>query len=523
MPAIAYDYIILGGGHNGLITQAYLGKAGLRTLCVERRGTCGGGADTVEDPRHPGFLHNTHSFFHRGITDMPWYAELGLEESGLSYIEPELCTAIVRRDGEVLAWWTDIERTAESFGRFSKKDAKTLERWTNDFVPIVDTILGPEGQSVPIPPDERKAKLQETPEGRLLLQTSRSSPLEFVMREFEHPTIQAGLLFFNGLREVDLRARGFGHHIPALFASKGRPQMARGGSKRLAMALERKVAQTGGEILLHADPKEIMVEAGRAVGVKLADGRIFRAKLGVVSSLNPQQTFIDLLKCDALTEDWRLKASDFRYNLIAPLFGLNLNLREAPNYKASRKFPELNDALMIVLGLDRIEQFEDIVRHHESGSIPPTVMWGCCPTRFDPSQAPIGFHTGFMWEKLPFRLNGNPQNWDEEKDHHGEQMLTLWKEFAPNLEDAVIDSFTRSALDTYRTLRNMQEGDLLVGGFEHDQVGYNRPFSGAGQYHTIIDGLYLCGSCCHPGGNVTGLPGYNAASVILNRSGRPQP
>ena len=128
-----------------------------------------------------------------------------------------------------------------------------------------------------------------------------------------------------------------------------------------------------------------------------------------------------------------------------------------------------------------------------------------------------------MWEKLPFRLNGNPQNWDEEKDHHGEQMLTLWKEFAPNLEEAVIDSFTRSGLDTYRTLRNMRDGDLLVGGFEHDQVGYNRPFSGAGQYHTIIDGLYLCGSCCHPGGNVTGLPGYNAASVILNRSGRPQP
>jgi len=516
----SYDYLILGGGHNGLITQAYLAKAGFKTMCLERNDTVGGGATTVEDSRHPGFLHNTHSFFHRGITHMPWYRDLDLEAHGLSYLQPELCTAVVRRDGEILEWWSDINQTAESFARFSQKDAAALLRWRNDFIPIVQTILEPEGRSVPIPPAEREARLQQTAEGRLLLETSKLSPLEFVMREFEHPTIQAGLLFFNGLREVDLRCPGFGHHIPALFASAGRPQMARGGSKSLAIALEKAVKQAGGEILLNANLQEIIVEGGQAVGVKLADGRILRANQGVISSLNPHQTFIDLLPDETLAEEWRAKADQFEYNLIAPLFGLNLNLREAPVYKATEKYPQLKDALMIVLGLETVDQYHDIVRHHEQGTIPETVMWGCCPSYFDPGQAPDGFHTAFMWEKLPYHLKGDYRNWDREKDAHGRQMLKLWTEFAPNLERAVIDSFTRSAVDTERTLPNMKHGDLLVGSFSHNQIGYNRPFAGAGQYETIIDGLYLCGSSSHPGGNITGLPGYNAAGVILGKSGK---
>jgi len=93
-------------------------------------------------------------------------------------------------------------------------------------------------------------------------------------------------------------------------------------------------------------------------------------------------------------------------------------------------------------------------------------------------------------------------------------MLEHWRRFAPNLESAVLDTFVRSALDTERSLPNMREGDLLVGAFTHGQVGYNRPFEGAGQYRAHIGGLYLCGSSSHPGGNVTGLPGYNCAQVL---------
>ena len=169
---------------------------------------------------------------------------------------------------------------------------------------------------------------------------------------------------------------------------------------------------------------------------------------------------------------------------------------------------------MVIMGLDHIDQYPDIVRHHEEGTIPPTVMWGACPTVFDPSQAPAGKHTAFMWEKLPYRLNGDPRNWDREREKHGARMLKLWQKHAPNMADAVIDSFTRSALDVERCFPNMREGDLLVGAFTNDQIGHHRPY-GAGHYRGHLQGLYLCGSSSHPGGNITGLPGYNAAQVIL--------
>jgi phytoene dehydrogenase-like protein len=514
-----YDGIIIGAGHNGLILQAYLGKAGLRTLCIERRHVAGGGLSTVEDPRHPGFLHNTHAFFQRAITAMPWYTDLALERHGARYIEPELNVALLTGDGRALEWWTDIDRTVDSFARFSRRDADTLRRWQHEFVPIVRDILVPESRTVPLPPDERRALLEKSAAGRRLLEVSALSPLEFVHQEFEHPAVKAGLLFFNGLREVDLRVRGFGHHIAALLASPAKAQMSRGGSAALSRALEAAVRESGGDIALMTEPARIVVENGRAVGVETAEGEMIRARQFVASSLNPTQTFIDLLDDTLLPREIREQVERFQYNLLAPLFALHLNLREPPRYNAADAHPELARAFMVIMGLDHVDQFLDIVRHHEAGTIPPTVMWGACPTLFDPSQAPPGRHTAFMWEKLPYRLNGDPSNWDGAGDEHGKDMLRLWRQHAPNLIDAVIGSFTRSPLDVERELPNMREGDLLVGAFTNDQVGYHRPFRGAGAYRTHIPWLYLCGSSSHPGGNVTGLPGYNAARVILGDLG----
>src|SRR5213592_1230488 len=124
-----YDGIILGAGHNGMVLQAYLGKAGLKVLAVERAAVTGGGLSTLEDPRHPGFLHNTYAFFQRAITTMPWYADLDLERHGARYIEPELNVALLTSDGRALEWWTDIARTIASFEGFSRRDAQTLRRW----------------------------------------------------------------------------------------------------------------------------------------------------------------------------------------------------------------------------------------------------------------------------------------------------------------------------------------------------------------------------------------------------------
>jgi phytoene dehydrogenase-like protein len=514
-----YDGIIIGAGHNALVLQSYLGKVGLKTICIERRAVAGGGLATMEDPRYPGFLHNTHAFFQRAITTMPWYADLELERHGAHYIEPELNVALLTRAGRALEWWTDIERTIESFATFSKRDAETLRRWQHEFVPIAQQYLIPESRQPPLPPQERRAMLGRSAAGRRLLEVSALSPLEFVHQEFEHPTVQAGLLFFNGLREVDLRARGFGHHIAMLLASPAKAQMSRGGSAALARALESSVRESGGEIGLLTEPARIVVENGRAVGVETAEGEVIRASQFVASSLNPTQTFVELLDEALVPREIRAQVARFQYNLLAPLFALHLNLREPPRYSVAVEHPELARAFMMIIGLDHVDQFSDIVRHHEAGTIPPTVMWGACPTLFDPSQAPPGRHTAFMWEKLPYRLHGDATNWDGARDAHGDAMLALWRQYAPNLSDAVIGQFTRSPLDVERELPNMRHGDLLVGAFTNDQVGFNRPFPGAGTYRTHIPGLYLCGSSSHPGGNITGLPGYNAAQVILGDLG----
>jgi phytoene dehydrogenase-like protein len=510
-----YDAVILGAGHNGLILAAYLGKAGLKVVVVERLPVAGGGLSTLEDPRHPGFLHNTHAFFQRAITAMPWYADLSLGRHGAHMIEPELNVALLTSDGRALEWWTDIERTIASFARFSSRDAQTLARWHDEFVPIVEKILSPESRAPPLPAQERTRLLACSSAGRRLLQVSALSPLQFVEQEFEHPAVKAGLLFFNGLREVDLRLPGFGHHIASLLASPAKAQMSRGGSAALARALERAVRESGGEIMLMTEPGRIVVESGRAIGIETQQGELIRAKNLVASSLNPQQTFLDMLGPQMLPRDIRDRAQDFQYNLLAPPFALHLNLREPPRYRASADYPELAQAFMVIMGLDHVDQFGDIVRHHEAGTIPPTVMWGACPTLFDAGQAPSGRHTAFMWEKLPYRVHGDAASWDHLREEHGRVMLELWCKHAPNLAGSVIDSFTRTPLDVERSLPNMRAGDLLIGSFGHDQVGHNRPFAGAGDYRTHVGGLYLCGSSSHPGGNITGLPAYNAAQVIL--------
>src|SRR5436309_16083318 len=151
--SVSYDGIILGAGHNARVLHSYLARSGLRVIVLDRAPMPGGGLITEENPRVPGFFHSTHSFFHRAITTGPWYRDLELERHGARYIEPELNVAMLLRDGRSLEWWTDFERTAESFAQFSARDAAALRRWVDEFRPIVEQVLLPEAQSPPLPPE----------------------------------------------------------------------------------------------------------------------------------------------------------------------------------------------------------------------------------------------------------------------------------------------------------------------------------------------------------------------------------
>ena len=446
-------------------------------LCVDRAAVAGGGLATLEDPRHPGFLHNTHAFFQRAITAMPWYADLDLERHGARYIEPELNVALLTRDGRALEWWTDIERTIESVAQFSRRDADTLRRWHDEFVPIVQGILVPENRSPPLPPAERRALLERSAAGRRLLEVSALSPLEFVQREFEHPTVMAGLLFFNGLREVDLRVRGFGHHIAALIASPAKAQMSRGGSAALARALEAAMRASGGDIRLMTEPARIVVENGRAIGIETREGEMIRAR-----HWWPRRSIRTRRSSNFSIRQWCQERFASRPSAFSTICWRRCSpsISICTSRRATRRAPitpSWRSAFMTIVGLDHVDQFFDIIRHHEAGTIPPTVMWGACPTLFDPSQAPAGKPHGVHVGEgaLPARTAMRRIGMARAR-RTAATMLELWQQYAPNVRDAVIGSFIRSPLDIERSLPNMRDGDLLVGAFTNDQIGYNRPF-----------------------------------------------
>src|SRR5256886_6753800 len=349
---------------------------------------------------------------------MPWYRDLELERHGVRYLEPNLNVAMTGRDGRALEWWTDLDRTVASGAESSKLDAGGLRRMAEGFEPIVEKILLPEAQSPPLEPGLRRRLLERSALGRRLLEISALSPLEFVTRHFENDIVRAGLLFFNGLREVDLRLKGFGHSIPALLASRHMAQMAVGGTASLAHGLVADITQHDGEIRCGIELRRILVRNGRASGVELTTGEQIHASGFVASGLNPQQTFLDLMPAEGVAASVREQAAQFQYHLLAPLFGLHLALDEPPRYAAAALHPELNEAFMVLMGLERFGQFHEIVSAHERGEIPPPVAWGACPTLFDSSQAPPGKHPAFLWEKMPDALRGDQSNWVDEKEAH---------------------------------------------------------------------------------------------------------
>ncbi len=510
----SYDGIVIGAGHNALVLHAYLARAGLSCVTLERAERPGGGLATIEWPEGSGFRHNVHSFFHRGIDGMPWFEELELARFGVRYLEPELNVSVVLRDGRTLEWWRDPERTLASIERFSARDAATVARWLEEFRPIAREILAVEASSTPLAPAERRAYLERSSAGRRLLEAERESPLERLGREIESEVVRAGLLFFNGLREIDLRARGFGPAVPALLASGRMAQLCVGGSASLARGLVAAIESVGGEVRCGVELERILVSGGRAVGVRLRSGEEIQARRFVASGVNPQQTLLDLIAPEDRPRRIGRRARGFRYNRIAPLFGLHLGLSEPPEltaYDGAAVHP-----LMFVLGLEGTGDVEAMLKAHDAGARPPFLAWGATPTRFDESQAPRGRHTAFLWQKVPYALLGNPSQWEREAEAHADQLLARWAEFAPNLVRAgVIEHrFHRTPLDTVRSLPNQANGDLLVGSLAGGQVGYHRPFAGAGQYRTPLEGLYLCGGSTHPGGNITGLCGHNAARVV---------
>ena len=243
-------------------------------------------------------------------------------------------------DGRALEWWTDIaqdDRIVRALQPPRRRHVAALARRVRADRARYPGARGPLAAAAAAGAARAAGTQQRRPAaagGERAVAAANSS-----QQEFEHPTIKAGLLFFNGLREVDLRLPGFGHHIAALLASPAKAQMSRGGTAALARALEAAVRDSGGEISADDRAEAHLVEGGRAVGVETAEGELIRARHFVASSLNPHQTFLDLLDDALVPREIRERAESFQYNLLAPLFALHLNLREPPRYPPAPIIP----------------------------------------------------------------------------------------------------------------------------------------------------------------------------------------
>lgn len=511
-----YDGIVVGAGHNGLILQAYLCRAGLQILAVERLERAGGPLVSDPDPTVPGVRHNVHATFLRGVSAMPWFRDLELTRHGVEMLHPELNFAQLTSDGRVLAIHLDVERTCMSIAQFSRRDAVTYRALHHEFAPLLSEVIGPEQAAPPLPATVRRTLLERSRTGRRALELEPLSPRAFVERHFEHPALRAGLLYVCIIREYDVLAGGNGLLVPAIIASTMKAQLCRGGSARLADALVADVKEHGGTVATGVDVRGVVIRDGQAGGIELADGRRIAARAFVALALNPHQ-LLDLVPPHALPPELAGRARDYRYNDVGPLFGVNLTLREAPRYRAAAHMPDLARAGLTILGLDAPDEIFELY----AGRLPALAsIWGTTPTAHDPSQAVDGVATAFMWQKVPYALDGDARNWDARKRAHAARLLGRWREFAPNLtDDNILGMTALSPLDTERRFPNLRRADLGVGWAGTTQQRDERPFAGAGRYALPLRGLYLCGGATHPGGNITGLPGYNAARVIAEDTG----
>ena len=510
-----FEAIIIGGGHNGQILAAYLKKAGLETLVLERRMEPGGGLCT-EEVTIPGFYHNLHSFFLRWVPDLPWYKDLQLDRLGVRMIRPRVQTVAPFSDGRCLVFHADPERTIKSISQFSKKDAKIYRELLWRFQEMNERIITPESYSPPLPLEEKKALLEKSELGREYLALSEKSPWQLAKEFFETDQMRAMIIFLVITRMFLPDEPGLGYHMVASMVGGLGGSMCVGGSHYLAHGISKFIEANGGKIREASHVREIMIEGERAVGVVLDDGRKIRATKLVASSVDIPQTFLALVGEDKLESSFTEKVKGFKFSKF-PLFSVHFALNEPLHYSSAAFDPNIDLGFNCNIGLECPEDYFDHVSEIEAGNLPKKPGMQCAqPSLHDPLQAPQGKHTAFLWQMAPYNLkDGGPEAWDRVKDEYSEVCLERWQQYAPNLnKENIIGSYVFTPLDVERKLINMRFGDHCVGSASRDQMLDNRPFPGLKPYQTPIEGLYLCGSGSHPFGNITGAPGYNAAKVI---------
>ncbi len=528
--AATRDAVVIGGGHNGLVTAAYLARAGRRVLVLERRDHVGGAAETTElgGVRIPRLADTVGRIRPSVVRD------LDLRTHGLRLVAPDVRVFAPQPDGRAITLWADQARTVEGLRSWSAADADAWPGFDRLVRSLGSFLAELAGQT---PPDIKSPGLGDALAGLKIGRTFRGlgrhdshtilrvlpmAVADFVAEAFETDALRAAVAW-RGVRHSFLGPWSAGSTAILLGDSAGtdggaagQTVFAIGGPGALSEALAAAVRAAGGEIRCGADVVSVVARDDRVTGVALASGEEIEAST-VISGLDPKRTLVDLVDPVTLGPSMRWRAGNYRTpGVVAKV---NLVLDRLPRFTAATGDDAqlLRGRILAAPGIDPIERAFDAAKYGRTSDTP--ILEATIPSLVDPSLvdgAPDGTHVmSVLAQYAPARLRDSA--WDEggRADAFADRVVGVLDGLAPGLTASVRAREVITPLDLERDY-GLTGGHPLHGEQTLDQWFVWRPFLGSGRYRLPVGGLYLCGSGAHPGGGITGGPGQNAAREILS-------
>lgn len=521
-----YDAIVIGGGHNGLTAAAYLAKARMKVLVAERRQVLGGAAAT--EPVFPGFNVNT-GCWDAGMFLPEIVRDLALKQYGLGFLESPALVHVLQPGGGGLTIWRDQKRTQEEIAALSTEDAHRYPEFIQHVTRLAGVLRPVLTLSPPPLHDYRPGDLlswlpaaiglkrlgaQEMME---LIRVLPMSVSDWLDEWFENSLLKAALGASATLGSMQ-GPKASGTAFMLLYQAMGAngsgirsTKFIQAGSGAISESLASAARHYGAEICTGLSVRKILLENNRAVGVELQDGTEIRAR-AVLSSADPRTTFFDLVGAPHL--DVRLVREVKNIKFHGSLARLNLALSDLPELPgiSSSNLERYSGHILICPDLEYMERAYDDAKYGSISERPCLDM--AIPTILDASLAPAGQHLlSINMQYAPYRLKLG--SWDEQREKLGCIVDETLAEWIPGIDAHILDRQLLTPLDLEREY-GLPEGSIFHGQMSLDQLVFMRPVAGSNGSRTAIEDLYLCGAGAHPGGGLTGAPGYNAARQVIH-------
>jgi phytoene dehydrogenase-like protein len=536
--ARSYDAIIIGGGHNGLVSAAYLARAGLKTLVLEKRHVLGGAAVTEE--LFPGFRFSVFSYV-VSLLRPEIIRDLQLPKHGLDILPLDGTFTPLRRGegpaargGDYLWRVNDHGRTIRELRRWSATDAEAYEEYGQlmvemaRFIKPILAITPPDPTSNdprPLMPLAGLARrFQQLPQRQqaVFIQLMTMSASDFLDQWFETDPLKAtmsasGIIgTYQGVKSPGTAYVLLHHYmgeIDGAFRAWGIPK---GGTGGVSNAIGSAARALGAEIRTEAPVARVTVKGGRATGVVLEDGEEIEAS-SILSSLDSRLTFLGLLEGGTLDPSFEEEVRRFKFR--GSSGKVNLAVDRLPDFSCLPGEGEhLRGAISFSPSIDEMEQAYDDAKYGRFSRKPYIDM--IIPTLVDPSMAPPGKHViSCFVQYAPYKLSPGLGTWDDQREAFGDAVIDRIAEFAPNIREVILHRNIQTPLDIERTT-GLSEGNIFQGELSLEQLFFNRPVPGYARFRTPIQGLWLCGSATHPGGGIMGANGRIAALEVLKAHGR---